>query len=326
MKPEGWQKVVDAWPRSRLETVTWFLRLGRPKFLFYSLLLQALGAACAVKAGARFEPALFALAQLYVWCIHLMTHYCNEYCDYETDSRNDSETGWTGGSRVLVDGHLPRATALYAAVGLLAFGLVVQVAGAYVAPSFAEGRPIAILAAFFGIIYSAPPLKLHSRGLGELTVAFVVASLTPIYGFTLQAGSLATLSDHGSELGMILIVLALTQYARMIVMNIPDRGADAAVGKRTFVVIFGPSVAVKAYLALLLVAYALLVPFSVLGLPVQVALGFLIVAPLGLTQGIKLARGAWRDADQLRRIPFLCTLYVMLTALAVTVGVVSSAG
>ena len=37
--------------------------------------------------------------------------------------------------------------------------------------------------------YSAPPLRLHSRGLGELTVALIVPVLTPLVGYTIQQGA-----------------------------------------------------------------------------------------------------------------------------------------
>src|SRR5262245_870587 len=95
------------------------IRLGRPKFLIYSMVLAALGPSCSVFLGYPFQLKAYLQVQLFAWIAHLMTHYCNEYFDFAADSANPSPTRWTGGSRVLVEGLLTPQFSLALAHALL---------------------------------------------------------------------------------------------------------------------------------------------------------------------------------------------------------------
>src|SRR5439155_12228966 len=72
------------------------VRLGRPVFLLGGFALYGLGALAAVRRGYRFDGVTFALGQLAVSSIQLMTHYCNDYYDYEADTANQTPTRWSG--------------------------------------------------------------------------------------------------------------------------------------------------------------------------------------------------------------------------------------
>src|SRR6185503_17692327 len=95
-----------------------FLRLGRPLFLGGGFLMFGLGAAIAAWHGHAIVPRRYALGQLAVTALQLMTHYANDYFDYDADRANLTPTRWSGGSRVLVEGALPRSAAFVAAVVL----------------------------------------------------------------------------------------------------------------------------------------------------------------------------------------------------------------
>ncbi len=118
-----------------------------------------------------------------------MTHYCNDYFDLAADRANTSPTYWSGGSRVLPGGLLPARAALAGALTFAAIALfAVLVLGLFIQPSpWTFLLPLLALVLAWG--YSAPPLKLHSRGAGEITVALIVPVLTPLVGYTFQAGS-----------------------------------------------------------------------------------------------------------------------------------------
>lgn len=51
-----------------------FFKLARPKFLFYSLAMHAIGALLSVQqtGGNRFDPVLFALVQATIWVTHVV--------------------------------------------------------------------------------------------------------------------------------------------------------------------------------------------------------------------------------------------------------------
>lgn len=102
------------------------VRLGRPLFLGGSFVLYALGAAVAIAHGHTINPLLYFLGQAVVILFQLMTHYANDYFDYEADHANTTPTRWSGGSRVLVEGELPRSVALGVAILLAVAGAAVM--------------------------------------------------------------------------------------------------------------------------------------------------------------------------------------------------------
>ena len=170
-------------------------------------MLFGLGSAAAVAVlGSRFDRLAYAVGQGAITCIQLMTHYANDYFDLGADQANTTPTRWSGGSRVLPGGlvspHLAlRAARLFGALAALLVALMVlravgraqAIRGARRAASprsmaiTVVAAAVLILAALLAWFYSAPPLALHSRGLGEVTTALVVTGLTPLAGFLLQA-------------------------------------------------------------------------------------------------------------------------------------------
>jgi len=202
------------------------VRLGRPLFLTGGFVLYGLGAAIAVQAGACVSGAIdwrrFGWGQIAITATQLMTHYCNDYCDYDADRANTTPTRWSGGSRVLPAGELPRAVALVAAltlglVALLATAQLVTRAGA--SPGAAVMLVLAIVLSWE---YSAPPLRLHSTGWGELNTALVVTLLTPLIGFHLQADRLSALPV------LAVLPLCCLQFAMLLAIELPDAAGDAA--------------------------------------------------------------------------------------------------
>jgi 1,4-dihydroxy-2-naphthoate polyprenyltransferase len=266
-----------------LRTCGAVIRLGRPLFLGGGFLLYGLGAAIAAWHGHPIDAGRYALGQAAVTALQLMTHYANEYYDYDCDRANPTPTRWSGGSRVLACDELPRGVALVAALAMGAIGcalaaVVVARGGPWAAPTLAA---IAVLA----WEYSAPPLRLCARGAGELDTAVVVTGLVPWLGFYLQAPDLA----GGGTLAVAIVPLALLQLAMLLAIELPDATGDAATGKRTLVVRLGPRRAAVLYATATLGAYAWLPLGVVLGLPVQVALAAALPLPVALWRVARLA-------------------------------------
>jgi 1,4-dihydroxy-2-naphthoate polyprenyltransferase len=167
-----------------------FLKLGRPHFLIGGVLLFALGAALAAARGLRIDWVRYAWGQGLITAAQWMTHFSNDYFDFEADRANTTPTRWSGGSRVLVSGQVPRRTALVASLilGAIACLAALGLAGSPGTPRFV--LPLGLLIIALSWSYSAPPLRLLSRGLGEVTTALVVTLLTPLLGFYVQAGAL----------------------------------------------------------------------------------------------------------------------------------------
>jgi 1,4-dihydroxy-2-naphthoate octaprenyltransferase len=204
-------------------------RLGRPKFLIYSNVFYTVGVAAAYKSNPTlpFNLGSYIWVCLMVHAIHAMTHYFNEYYDFEADCANKNPSPWTGGSRVLVEGKLKPKVALL--IGRLLSLIVLSNAVIYYGITGNVPATITIvLGVIFGHGYSAWPLNTSRRGLGEASVSLVLGILVPLGGYLSHDPS----SPFGNSLlWPILLPLLPIQFVRMMVMNMADVESDKISGK-----------------------------------------------------------------------------------------------
>lgn len=286
-----------------------FVKLGRPLFLGGGFILYALGAAVAAAAGHAIDARRYACGQAAVTALQLMTHYANDYFDYDADVANATPTKWSGGSRVLPAGLLPRRVALIAALAFAAVGIAMIAvldavgAGPWSAPTLA-------LVLVLAWAYSAPPARLCARGLGELDTALVVTVLVPWLGFYVQAHAL-----HGAEmLALTIAPLALLQFAMLLAIEFPDAAGDAATGKRTLVVRLGARAAARLYAASTAAAFVWPVMALAVGLPLRVMAAMLAPAPVAVWRIARLGDHADRAAYE--RLTFWAVFLVVATSSA----------
>ncbi|MBA3454336.1 MAG: prenyltransferase [Deltaproteobacteria bacterium] len=285
-----------------------FIRLGRPLFLGGGFLLFGLGALIAAVHGHVIDVRRYALGQGVVTAFQLMTHYANDYFDYEADRANLTPTRWSGGSRVLVEGELPRSVALIAALVLAALGIALSAvlvcdAGASIVPTLAA---MAVLA----WTYSAPPVRLCARGLGEVATAIVVTGLVPWLAFSLQAPDLR----GGSTVLLAVAPLAVLQIAMLVAIEFPDAAGDAATGKRTLVVRLGAERAAQLYVLLMTLAYLCLPIASLLGLSTRVVIAATVPAPLAAWRISRI--GDHGDPQAHQRLTFFAVFLLIGTSIA----------
>ncbi|HJZ45880.1 MAG TPA: prenyltransferase [Roseiflexaceae bacterium] len=285
------------------------LRMGRPHFLLGGLLLYWLGVTMALSRGVPLNVWALLWGQAAVTAIQLMTHYNNDYFDFAADLANASPTHWSGGSRVLPKGLLEPGVALWIAIALAASALgIALVLALMVRPGVLTFLLIAV-ALLLAWSYSAPPLRLHSRGVGELSTALVVTGMTPLVGFYLQTGQLGL-----ALLGVV--PLCCMQFAMLLIIEFPDAVGDAAVGKRTLVVRLGGASAARLHALALLAAYATLPLLVSIGLPLLVAASVGLGAPVAVWQGWRVLRGAWADRTSWNSLGFWAVGLLMGTTTA----------
>jgi 1,4-dihydroxy-2-naphthoate octaprenyltransferase len=241
----------------------------------------------ALYEGAALNGPALLWGQLAVTAIQLMTHYGNDYFDIAADKANVTPTRFSGGSRVLAEERLSPRVALAAALALVAVALGATLVLSLVVRPGWPAAALLLLALGLAWSYSAPPLRLHSRGLGELSVALLVSGLTPLVGFYLQSGRLAPLPF------LAVTPLCFFQFAMLLAIELPDAAGDAVVGKRTLVVRHGGQRMGRLYTLTLLAAYALLPLVVLAGLPWQVATVLLVMTPIAAWQAWRVGRGAW---------------------------------
>lgn len=302
----------------RLHQVGAFVRLGRPLFLVGGFVFYGLGAVIAAYGGAGAGGAVagtinwarYAWGQAAITAMHLMTHYCNDYFDFAADQANATPTRWSGGSRVLIAGELPRGVALSAALVLAGAACLATVHAVWRVGAPAGVVPMLALTMVLSWEYSAPPLRLHSTGWGELNVAVVVAGLTPLVGFRLQSAQWTLLPF------LALVPLACLQFAMLLAIEFPDAAGDAATGKRTLVVRHGAEWAAVLYRRVLTAAYLLLPLLVAAGLPPLVGGGALLTSPLAAWQVARMRRGAFRDPARWESLAFWSVALLVATSAA----------
>ena len=227
-----------------------FIKLTRPLFLGGGVVLYLFGAALALTQGAAINWPRLLLGQLLVTSIQLMTHYTNEYYDYEVDRLiGNRRTPFSGGSGILVSGQLDRQVALTALRVCLMIAMVLLIVSGLAVPVM---WIIGLSALLGGYFYSAPPLSLEGSGFGELVTVLLTALLVPLTGYTLQAGHVdASVLSFAAPLLLIDLAMILT-------FEFADYPADKAIGKKNITVRIGLANAAGLHQLLLIGGLALL--------------------------------------------------------------------
>jgi 1,4-dihydroxy-2-naphthoate polyprenyltransferase len=204
--------------RPRLSFGALALRTTRLPFLSATIIPVVLGIAIAASEGS-FDLLTAFLTVVGASFVQLGLNVANDYFDtvQGADDLNVTPTKFSGGSRVIQYGLVSRrriagiAAAFY--VGAAAIGLVLLA----LRPSTAL-LVIGVVGIVVSLAYTAPPLKLVYRGLGEVAVAIGFGPLMLLGAYVVQTGGAVTREAFVASLPIALLV-ALILY----VNEIPDR-------------------------------------------------------------------------------------------------------
>jgi len=225
-------------------------RMLRPGFLSITAVGCLLGFATAAACGHAVNPATAGVTLLLALLAHGGANVLNDYHDAISGADAANQQGvfpFTGGSRLIQTGLVSVSdTRLWGwtLLGLSALGgvwLTVQVGGGLLV--------IGLTGLLIAWCYSAPPLQLMSRGLGEFAVA--------------AAWWLVVVGADYSQRGQFFIIpawvgvsFALLVSNILLVNGLPDAEADARVGKRTLATRLGKSGVAWMYLVICVAAHA----------------------------------------------------------------------
>jgi 1,4-dihydroxy-2-naphthoate octaprenyltransferase len=298
-------------PATLRQPVLRYLFATRLPFLSVTLVGCLLGLGSAHASGVALNGVLASVTIVLALLTHAGVNVLNDYYDAlnGTDAINTERVfPFTGGSRMIQNGVLSAQSMARYGVALL---VPVVVGGLWLVARTGPGLVVIGLAGLvIGWAYSAPPLKLNSRGGGELAVAagFTLIVLGTDY---VQRGSFSSLP-----------LIAAVPYA-LLVTNIlylnqfPDRAADAAVGKRHWVVRLPVQQARWGYLAVGLAAYGWLLIAVLLGvLPARslVALAAALPSALATRQLLRHAAEPQALAPAIRLTIAAALLHGLLLA------------
>jgi len=205
------------------------LRIMRLHIVVGGALAFSLGMLLAIAEGGSFDPARVALYYVVVLFGDLSTHYSNDYFDVEVDKIAEQKKFFSG-SNILVDHPSLRPLSRSISISLLIFSNVLAAVAVLFLEAPIEFLIIALGANFLGWSYSAPPLRLISRGLGEIAVALATGFAIPGIGYLAVRGQFDPLFFY--------LAIPFVMYGLMLCLSLeaPDREIDRKGGKSNIVV------------------------------------------------------------------------------------------
>lgn len=229
----------------------WLQELRVP-FFTASIIPVLVGTSLAYSTTNVFYPALFILAVLGMVALHAGANIANDYFDHTSgnDWLNKNVTPFSGGSQLIQQGLLSPKSVLIAAWIALSTGALIGVIILMITKSvFILALGVAGLLG--GYFYTALPLRLGYKGIGELVIGLLFGVL-PVYGsYYLQTGTIDLIPLVPG------IIIAMLIFLVILVNEFPDAAADRAVNKKTMVVMFGDKTSVWIYRIVLIATFGI---------------------------------------------------------------------
>ena len=263
-------------------------------FLLFVVLPVTLGAAVAY----RYDPGDFswfyyALTIVAILLLHGGTIALNDYFDYKSgnDPANEDRTKYTGGTGLIPDTLSPQTVFI---VGLACFILCIALGLFLVFMRSFILLPIGVIGVGVGYFYSAPPLRLAYRFMGEVSW-FLMMILMPLGAFFVQApiNSFSELSAALDALGILVVSslpLAFMGTVGIYILEFPDYHADRIAEKWNLSTLFGRKNGLYIFIALSALSYLSLIAGIFLDLIPPVAIFAIVTLPLVVFAALGLRR------------------------------------
>ena len=207
-----------------------------------------LGTLMAALAG-RFSPLVYLLTLGGMVAFHAATNVLNDFFDvrHGVDRQGAPTTKYR--LHPAAFGQTPLSSVLGLSLALYA---VTILAGVYLAlVSSLWILPIVVAGIAGSVLYTADPVVLKARALGEATVFVMWGLLIPLGAYMTETGGPSTAPVAAAVPIGIFVALVL------LANNIRDIAYDGSVDNRTLAVALGAAKAARLYVALLWTAYAL---------------------------------------------------------------------
>jgi 1,4-dihydroxy-2-naphthoate polyprenyltransferase len=286
----------------------------RAPFLTGSVVPILLGTALAFHDTRLWNWPLFLWTLAGIVLIHSGANVANDFFDHLSgnDAANtDFIRPFTGGSRMIQHGLLSPTEVLLLSLTCFTAGSAI---GLYL--TFRVGLPIlwiGLIGVAGSFFYTAPPVNLAARGLGEPIIALNFGILPVVGAYYVQTRQLSW------NAALVALPVALLIMAILFINQFQDYHADKAVGKKNWVVRLGRARSVTVYAALMLLWTAPVVAGVLLNICPKVCL----VALLPLPAAVKAIMVARIHFDTPR---LLVPANGMTIAIHLAVGLLLSAG
>jgi 1,4-dihydroxy-2-naphthoate octaprenyltransferase len=234
-----------------------FMRAARAPFLTVSVMPVLIGATLPFwlrPDGWTFSVAHLVEMLVAVVLLHMGANLGNGYYDHVSgaDPANPNPGVLSGGSGLITSGALTAGFFLKSSIVCLALGAAL---GLHL--NFVQPGNLVLVVGLIGIVlahfYTAPPVKLAYRGLGEIAVGLAFGVLPVVGSYYVQTGMVSWRVVMASLPISFAVVLILW------VNQIVDFKSDRDTGKRNLVVVMGTAAAGRGMvLVLALLTFGLL--------------------------------------------------------------------
>ena len=206
------------------------------------------GCGCAILLDS-FKSGPAVLCLVFAVLAQIAANFANEYYDYKNGIDRKGRAGFR---RSVTEGEISPRAMKDATYITLAFAAAVGCAMLYFGPWWL--LLVGIVIVLFALAYSAGPYPLSHHGLGDVAVVIFFGVVPVTLTCFLQTASWTSLCD----VLMTSVAVGLLAANVLVVNNYRDMEDDAAVGKRTTVVIFGRKFMSVAYLLAGIAAMAIM--------------------------------------------------------------------
>lgn len=246
------------------------------------------GTGCAIMLDSfKAAPALVCL--VFAILAQIAANFGNEYYDFKNGIDRKGRAGFRRG---VTEGEIDPESMKRATFIVLALAAVVGCTMLFYGPWWLI--IVGVLIMMFALAYSAGPYPLSHHGLGDLAVIIFFGIIPVTFTCFLQTGD-------GDGMNIIVptsLAVGLLAANVLIVNNYRDMEDDAAVGKRTTVVIFGRKFMSLTYLLSGIIGMAVMLPVWV-RLPLWALAVPVVYVILHLKVWLKLRRAAGTELNPL---------------------------
>ena len=244
-----------------------------------------LGCLFALLLGHSFNLSNFLIGFLIIFSLYASASYINDYYDFKSDQYN-RQFGFSGGSGVLQQYPQLKKTTKNAAIGLNVFALLLTVYLAWttILPIWAIG--FVAIGIFFSYFYSAPPIQMAYKGIGEFP-HFIAGIMNTSWGYILITGFI--------DLQIIIFAIPLSLHLLTVILlfEIPDKEADIHGGKQNFIVNHGRK---KSFLLITTLFWVTTIYYIILSLTgwVEEFINFWLIGLISLIPTIVSTYFSWK--------------------------------
>ena len=231
-----------------------WLRAIRVKFLLASVIAVSLGLSLAWHSGYPIGIIHAALTFVGVISLHASVDLLNDYWDFKRGiDTKTKRTKMSGGTGVLPEGLLKPKSVYIVGIAFLILGAII---GIYFVMIF--GITIGLILGFAILSVYFYSTKIVNWGLAEVFVT-IKGTLIVLGTYFIQS---QTIDDYTILAG---IVVGILSSLVLFVTSIPDHDPDKEKGRRTLIIIFGKSNAVRTFLIFPILAYGVIIYGAVSG-------------------------------------------------------------